>query len=295
MRGGPPQLLPILTVSLAAALQDQLANCTSLYVEDQLHQHYKDLVEFVKKAEQTQKRLAVPEGAQIPGQDRTGGGMYYRACFGIAFATAMPVTCVGVTIPMEGGASAHVRKLDLSCRQINPSRTLPPYLAVGSYVYGCTCVARLVDCSLQWPQKQYPEPWSDCVISSYGQLCSCACMSSCKPAACKFQQTCCIDSMAQQAACSKRHEPVVLQPALPCPNLVFCSPGYAPAQASLILKDFARRWMQSIEAMHKEVARHFAEGQCGRDVLQVRTGSYQRGGGNTNCVLFELYWEGRSL
>lgn len=47
--------------------QDQLSNCTGLYVEDQLSVQFKDLAEFVKKAEQTQKRLAVPEGAQIPG------------------------------------------------------------------------------------------------------------------------------------------------------------------------------------------------------------------------------------
>eukprot|EP00877_Chromochloris_zofingiensis_P003974 jgi/Chrzof1/13578/Cz08g03010.t1 len=47
--------------------EDQLASCMGLYVEDQLSQHFKDLVEFVKKAEQTQKRLAVAEGAPIPG------------------------------------------------------------------------------------------------------------------------------------------------------------------------------------------------------------------------------------
>ncbi len=57
----------------AAALkecEDQLATCTSLFVEDQLGAHFKELVEFVKKAEQTQKRLAVPDGKHIPG----GGG-----------------------------------------------------------------------------------------------------------------------------------------------------------------------------------------------------------------------------
>jgi len=46
--------------------EDQLANCTSLYVEDQLSNHFPILVEFVKKAEQQQKRLAVPEGQLIP-------------------------------------------------------------------------------------------------------------------------------------------------------------------------------------------------------------------------------------
>jgi hypothetical protein len=39
-----------------------------LYVEDQLGQHIRDLVEFVKKAEQAQKRNAVPDGAPIPGE-----------------------------------------------------------------------------------------------------------------------------------------------------------------------------------------------------------------------------------
>jgi len=47
--------------------QDQLSNCVGLYVEDQLGQQFKDLVEFVKKAEQQQKRSAVPEGQPIPG------------------------------------------------------------------------------------------------------------------------------------------------------------------------------------------------------------------------------------
>lgn len=47
--------------------QDQLAACTSLYVEDQLSVHFRDLVEFVKKAEQQQKRNAVPDGQPIAG------------------------------------------------------------------------------------------------------------------------------------------------------------------------------------------------------------------------------------
>jgi hypothetical protein len=47
------------------------------------------------------------------------------------------------------------------------------------------------------------------------------------------------------------------------------TPGYAPAQAQIILKDFAVRWMASIEGMHREVTKQFADGQCGRDVLQV--------------------------
>jgi hypothetical protein len=38
-----------------------------LYVEDQLGQHFRDLVEFVKKAEQQAKRAGVAEGQPVPG------------------------------------------------------------------------------------------------------------------------------------------------------------------------------------------------------------------------------------
>ncbi len=38
-----------------------------LYVEDQLSRHFSIMVDFVKKAEQQQKRLAVPEGQPIQG------------------------------------------------------------------------------------------------------------------------------------------------------------------------------------------------------------------------------------
>lgn len=47
--------------------EDQLSTCTGLYVEDQLQLHFQDLIQFVKKAEQSQRRLAVQEGSQIPG------------------------------------------------------------------------------------------------------------------------------------------------------------------------------------------------------------------------------------
>ena len=47
--------------------EDQLTSCTGLYVEDQLSRHFPILVEFVKKAEQQCKRLAVPEGQPIQG------------------------------------------------------------------------------------------------------------------------------------------------------------------------------------------------------------------------------------
>ncbi|GIL58131.1 hypothetical protein Vafri_12985 [Volvox africanus] len=46
-------------------------------------------------------------------------------------------------------------------------------------------------------------------------------------------------------------------------------PGYAPTQAAPILRDFATRWKEAIEAMHREVAAQFAETSCGRDVLQA--------------------------
>lgn len=46
--------------------EDQLQNCTGLYVEDQLSKHFPILAEFVKKAEQQQKRLVIAEGQHIP-------------------------------------------------------------------------------------------------------------------------------------------------------------------------------------------------------------------------------------
>jgi len=39
-------------------------------VEDQLVAHFKDLVDFVKKAEQQQKRAAVADGQQLPGEQQ---------------------------------------------------------------------------------------------------------------------------------------------------------------------------------------------------------------------------------
>mmetsp|Transcript_35681 Transcript_35681/g.90202 ORF Transcript_35681/g.90202 Transcript_35681/m.90202 type:complete len:761 (-) Transcript_35681:796-3078(-) len=46
--------------------EEALGKCSELYVEDQLMNHFPMLVEFVKKAEQQQKRMAVPEGQPIP-------------------------------------------------------------------------------------------------------------------------------------------------------------------------------------------------------------------------------------
>jgi hypothetical protein len=48
--------------------EDQLSACTALYVEDQLSSHFKGLLEYVKRAEQAQKRNAIPDGQQIPGE-----------------------------------------------------------------------------------------------------------------------------------------------------------------------------------------------------------------------------------
>ncbi len=42
-----------------------------------------------------------------------------------------------------------------------------------------------------------------------------------------------------------------------------------PVQAGPILRDFAARWKDALEDMHREVAKHFAHAACGRDVLQV--------------------------
>lgn len=71
----PPTFIPhrpYLFMRSAALLptqecEDQLTSCTGLYVEDQLSRHFPILVEFVKKAEQQCKRLAVPEGQPIQG------------------------------------------------------------------------------------------------------------------------------------------------------------------------------------------------------------------------------------
>ncbi|GMH45399.1 hypothetical protein BSKO_13356 [Bryopsis sp. KO-2023] len=47
--------------------EEHLLNCTNMYVEDQLNQHFKNLIEFVKAAEAAQKQFSVPEGSAIPG------------------------------------------------------------------------------------------------------------------------------------------------------------------------------------------------------------------------------------
>jgi hypothetical protein len=55
-----------------------------LYVEDQLSRHFSIMVDFVKKAEQQQKRLAVPEGQAIQGfaPQQVRGGIYTTAAEG---------------------------------------------------------------------------------------------------------------------------------------------------------------------------------------------------------------------
>ncbi|MEW5309332.1 MAG: hypothetical protein WDW38_001227 [Sanguina aurantia] len=46
---------------------EQLHSCMGLYVEDQLGGSFREMVEFVKKAEQQHKRSAVADGSPIPG------------------------------------------------------------------------------------------------------------------------------------------------------------------------------------------------------------------------------------
>jgi len=58
---------PLPAFTAIASQQDQLAACMSLYVEDQLSTHFRDLLDYIKKAEQQQKRSAIPEGQTIPG------------------------------------------------------------------------------------------------------------------------------------------------------------------------------------------------------------------------------------
>lgn len=48
-------------------LQDQLSSCTGLFVDDQLVGYFRDLVDWVKKAEQAVKRSGAVEGQHIPG------------------------------------------------------------------------------------------------------------------------------------------------------------------------------------------------------------------------------------
>lgn len=47
--------------------EEHISNGTSLYAEDQLRQHCGRMVDFVKKAEQAQKRGNVAEGSHVPG------------------------------------------------------------------------------------------------------------------------------------------------------------------------------------------------------------------------------------
>lgn len=56
----------LLALSCLPLFQDQLQACIGLYVEDQMERRFRFMIEFVKKAEQQQKRQAVPEGQPIP-------------------------------------------------------------------------------------------------------------------------------------------------------------------------------------------------------------------------------------
>lgn len=59
-------MAPHLTLlAVLPSSQDQLASCINLYVEEQLGGEFPMLIEFVKKAEQQQKRMGVPEGQPI--------------------------------------------------------------------------------------------------------------------------------------------------------------------------------------------------------------------------------------
>jgi hypothetical protein len=73
-----------------------------LYVEDQLGQHIRELVEFVKKAEQAQKRNAVPDGAPIPGERPSAPGEGSEVDSEAALATARS-TLAAAGVTGEGG------------------------------------------------------------------------------------------------------------------------------------------------------------------------------------------------
>lgn len=47
--------------------QDQLATCTSMYVEEVLALHFGELLSYVKKAEHAAAARALPEGQLPPG------------------------------------------------------------------------------------------------------------------------------------------------------------------------------------------------------------------------------------
>ncbi|KAK9786909.1 hypothetical protein WJX73_004682 [Symbiochloris irregularis] len=47
--------------------EDQLANCTSIYVEETLASHFTDLAGFVKRAEAAARRGGIQAGGQVPG------------------------------------------------------------------------------------------------------------------------------------------------------------------------------------------------------------------------------------
>ena len=48
-------------------MQEHLLSCTNSYVEDQLDQHFHQLIDFLKSAETAQKQHAVADGSIIPG------------------------------------------------------------------------------------------------------------------------------------------------------------------------------------------------------------------------------------
>ena len=53
------------------------------------------------------------------------------------------------------------------------------------------------------------------------------------------------------------------------PTLLVTTNPFRLPKAGPILRDFAARWKDAIEDMHREVSKSFAHAACGRDVLQV--------------------------
>eukprot|EP00983_Pelagomonas_calceolata_P039056 1137030-Pelagomonas_calceolata.AAC.4 len=101
-------------------MQDQLAHCIHLYVEDQLMAHFPMLLGFVKKAEQQQKRLNVPDGQCIPHlgpqqavpivRDFATSSLLHR-CAAVSVVTACPSWAYFVSL--HGETSVHLLELAL--------------------------------------------------------------------------------------------------------------------------------------------------------------------------------------
>jgi hypothetical protein len=73
--------------------QDQLSACVGLYVEDQLGATFRELLGFVKRAEQAAKRGATPDGAPIPGAWRGACGVRMRLSAGVGWRRTNTKEC----------------------------------------------------------------------------------------------------------------------------------------------------------------------------------------------------------